>query len=93
MIIFTRLAEASLSGTTVLAQRLEDTASRLLAVERSAVNSFPKTLEDATDNLNIVGHLFLPERYITINMSTSRILGDEMKKSNDLVDRSLATQM
>jgi hypothetical protein len=34
-----------------LAQRLEDTANRLLAVERTVVNGVPKAVEEAMENL------------------------------------------
>ena len=45
-----------------LAQRLEDTANRLLAVERTVVNGVPKPAEEAMENLKL--YVFpAPKRY------------------------------
>ena len=75
-----------------LAQRLEDTANRLLAVERTVVNGVPKGAEEAMENLKSYV-VFLHQNDIIRNMSPSRILGEEMKKLSDLANKSLATRI
>ena len=73
-----------------LAQRLEETANRLLAVERTVAIGVPKAAQQEMEKLKqyVVPHC--GRWYIMMNMSPSRILQEEMKKIKDLAHKSLA---
>ena len=61
-------------------------------MERTVVNGVPKAAEDAMENLK--SYVFpAPHKDIIRNVSPSRILGEEMKKLNELADKSLATRI
>ena len=75
-----------------LAQRLEETAKKLLAVERTVAHGLPKASEEAMENLK--SYVVFPAlkgyhmEYITI-----QVLEKEMKDLKDLADKSLAIQI
>ena len=64
-----------------LVQRLEDTANRLLAVERTIVSGVPKAAEDAMENLKSYVVFPVPEgyhkEYITVQDPWERNEGTE----------------
>ena len=74
-----------------LAQLLEETANRLLDVERRVDSGVPKGAEKAMENLKSYV-VFCAPKDIIRNMSPSRILSKEMKELKDLADKSLATR-
>ena len=75
-----------------LAQRLEETANRLLAVERTVVSGVPKAAEEAMENLKSYVAKRYHKEHVT-NDSQSRILAKEMKELQDLADKSLVTRI
>ena len=75
-----------------LVQRLEDTANRLLAVERTVASGVPKAAEEAMEHLKSYVVFPAPKVYRREHI-TIRILGKEMKELNDLADKSLATRI
>ena len=89
----TTIYQAVGSNKDELAQCLEETANRLLAVERTVVGGVPKAAEEAMENLRSYVVFRLKGYHIIWNMSPSRILGKEMKELKDLADKSLTTRI
>ena len=61
-------------------------------MERTVVSGVPNAAEAAMENLKLYVVLHAPKGY-HMNMSPSRILGEEMKQLKDLADKSLATRI
>ena len=74
-------------------QRLEETANRVLAVERTVVSGVPKAAEKAMEDLKLYVVFRALQKAIIRNMSPPRILGKEMKELQDLANKSLATRI
>ena len=73
-------------------QRPEDTANKLLALERMVINGVLKAAEEAMENLKLYVVFPTPKEYHKKCVTIQNTWGRNVEL-NDLADKSLATQI